>query len=234
MPDRPHSSGFTLVEVLVVVAIIAILAGILIPAIGSVREKSRRITCANAHRQCGLALIAFAGDHNDRLPNPRPNGVQNADTYFVQGSGLPSLVDLLDGYLDDLSVWRCPSTRAAPINDERNTRGVLRGNLIYWPWLSHGAFHSPGIMAQHTASTILLQDQLYIWGGGWRANHCRSGARRMPYADNPSLDCVFEGKPTGFNALFGDGHVAWSDLGPDVVVVYAPGPSDHYSLAPSY
>jgi len=55
-PTRDADGGFTLVELLVVVAIVATLLGLLLPAAQSARESSRRLTCAGHLRQVGLAL----------------------------------------------------------------------------------------------------------------------------------------------------------------------------------
>ena len=61
---------FTLLELLIVVSIIMILAGILLPALVKAKESSRQISCASNERQIGLAYIAYAGDFDSWiLPN---------------------------------------------------------------------------------------------------------------------------------------------------------------------
>lgn len=79
--------GFTLVELLVAIAIIGILIAILLPAVQTARESGRRMTCANKLKQIGLAMQQFNGDHG-RLPNAdmfRPGTTTlNGASAFVQ------------------------------------------------------------------------------------------------------------------------------------------------------
>lgn len=79
-PQGARSGGFTLIELLTVIAIIGILAAIVIPTVGTVREKAQRAVDANNLREILKAAQIYAGDNQDRLPDPIniANSVLNA------------------------------------------------------------------------------------------------------------------------------------------------------------
>ncbi|MEM6552215.1 MAG: DUF1559 domain-containing protein [Planctomycetota bacterium] len=86
--STPRHHGFTLVELLVVISIIALLIGILLPALQGAREAARTTQCASNMRQISIAQFGFANDFDDRFP-------ALAETSGGVNVGWPSILNVL-------------------------------------------------------------------------------------------------------------------------------------------
>ena len=81
---RRASAAFTLVELLVVVAIIGILAGLLLPALSRAREKARAARVQAELYGIGLALDMYSSDHDNKLPPVRVNCNSDLATHWCE------------------------------------------------------------------------------------------------------------------------------------------------------
>ena len=112
--DRLRSHGlsaraFTLIELLVVISIIAILAGMLLPALSRAKAKAQRIACENHLRQVGLAMRLWADNNDGKFPwkvdqalgGGQPNGTDNAKVNFQ--------LSLVSNELASTRVLLCPN-----------------------------------------------------------------------------------------------------------------------------
>jgi len=91
------SRGFTLIEMLVVVAIIGILASLLMPSLAGAKRKANAIKCISNLRQVNTALTLYAADHDGEFPPRR----------HMTNSWIASL----QPYYHDAKVLKCPQDR---------------------------------------------------------------------------------------------------------------------------
>ena len=102
---RSELRGFTLIEMLTVIAIVAVLAGILIPAIGMVRERSMAAKSASNFRQVFAAHMLYSSDHKGRILSSESAEAQEE----LGWSKAPNFMEALDGlgYLDESKGGGC-------------------------------------------------------------------------------------------------------------------------------
>jgi prepilin-type N-terminal cleavage/methylation domain-containing protein/prepilin-type processing-associated H-X9-DG protein len=98
--------AFTLVELLVVMAVLGLLAALLMPAFGRANESARATVCLSNLRQVGLALQIYVQDNNNRLPVLRD---VSTDPAVAATNAFPAIQMVLASQLGNTNVLRCPS-----------------------------------------------------------------------------------------------------------------------------
>jgi len=150
-----RSRAFTLVELLVVVAVIALLVSVLLPALAGARTAGRCASCISNLRQLTLAQAAYALSHDGRLVNyglaHGPGGLD------ISGSWVAQLQD----FFEDPAIRR---DLAAEKSGEVRTPGILRSaldNSPHWSVLDGGAGEPvPGTPGRFRATSYGLNEHV--------------------------------------------------------------------------
>jgi prepilin-type processing-associated H-X9-DG protein/prepilin-type N-terminal cleavage/methylation domain-containing protein len=176
--------AFTLMELLVVISIITILAGLLMPAASRALGEARAASCRSQLRQIGTAVQMYGINHAGYLP-----GCADSDghQFFGRFTGASDPVDFEDGYLsyyvnNEREIWQCPSVSQGEFMPRADGQCTGYGyNYYYLTELNEkGNWWDPdyeyswqglheSVIRNHT-TTILFADSARDWNGPLEEN----------------------------------------------------------------
>lgn len=150
-----RSNGFTLIEVLVVVAIIALLVAILLPSLARARAQGRSSVCQSNLHQAGVAVVTYATEYSDFIP--RGGNVQR---YFSHGDIHWSIVLLKQVGEKLVPVFKqaqASGTGMQTFPDGRSyeARGITLNYLLWEKLKKVNVFHCPERAAKSSEEEVL-------------------------------------------------------------------------------
>src|SRR5438876_8064447 len=126
MNGRPKTAqeGFTLLELLAVVATIAILAALLLPILSKAKIKAQQTACLSNLRQLGFAWVLYHGDNNGRLVESYP--LNNPNAWVLGDMRKPAEATNADliregklyPYTRNVGIYHCPADDGVQINGQ--------------------------------------------------------------------------------------------------------------------
>jgi prepilin-type processing-associated H-X9-DG protein len=212
MADR--KPAFTLIDLLVVIAVIALLAALLFPVLAGARKKGRQATCVSNLKQIGLAATLYMQDYDEHYPlghSPASDPLTRADHNDYE----MHFIDLLRPYIKNRrneGVWRCPEDPSSRFDEDHEFRVSYSINA----WFEYGTSLAQVAAPAHKVYVLeSTDDDHFHW---WELGRHLVSDPIPPLDQLPQKELLVQVAMTrhsdGAHYLFADGHVKWSHFAP--------------------
>jgi prepilin-type N-terminal cleavage/methylation domain-containing protein len=188
--------AFTLIELLCVIAIIAILASLIFPATQNIMTHAYDTKCANNLRQIGIAANAAANDNDNTYPIVEIDADNSivTDAFSLTEPALPIDQALLPYGITPI-ILQCPIDMRSGAQADYNTRNP-HSSYMWLPTAEDNSSNAPQYISRRRGQTTIPPSRLQL-ASDWEAIH-------IP--NDMSLSQSL-GMPKMMYVLYGDGHI---------------------------
>jgi len=203
--------GFTLVELLTVIAIIAILASLLFPVFTRAKAAAKKTQCISNLRQIGAAIEMYESDSDGVFPHALdasdkydPAIWSVFPTFQAQIPSMPFLQDVLEPYIKSKEIFHCPSDSGTAILDSHFPDPFLTTPSMFLTFGSSYFFRTEIAFRAFNDTSFQLPAETNVLFDG--AGHWHGDGRGLHSDDDPeTVNQLLHGYR--YNCLYGDMHV---------------------------
>lgn len=205
---RAERKAFTLIEVLVVIAIIVLIAAIVFPVFGQVKASAKRTHCISNLRQIGLSLGLYMADHDDVFPHAvdtvdknRPEIWSSSPQFQARIAAMPYLHEALQPYADNRDIFNCPADTGTQALESNPGIDFPTQPSLYRTYGSSYFFRTEIAFRFFAQSSFKLPSDVNVLFDA--AGHWHGSARAMRL-DDDFPDAIGLLRRYRYNVLFGD------------------------------
>lgn len=202
--------AFTLIGLLVVIAILAILAAILFPVLAHSRAAAKQSVCISNLRQIGQAMNLYMGDNDDIFPHAvdavdktQPVIWGDFPEFQTKIPDMPLLPDALQPYTKSREVWRCPADNGTVVVDNHPWLDFRTAPSLHKIYGSSYFFRTEIAFKFFSSSQFQLPSNVNVLMDG--AGHWHGSTPRLERNEN-SAEWLRKWRGYRYNVLFGDFH----------------------------